>query len=119
MADAGPADWEDDNFGVRFAFFSRTEREIRLRILEGRRSRLEERLARAQAHLSRTRQRTDQYALELHRHEIDAAEREVRWLSDLITAERHRNEGDGHASSPQAARIHGPPEPTETKDIDE
>src|SRR5687768_730290 len=36
--------WEDDGFDVRFAFFARTEAEVRLRILEGRRSRLEERL---------------------------------------------------------------------------
>src|SRR5919107_4197694 len=44
MADAGPAAWEDDTFDVRFAFFGRIDREIRLRILEGRRARLEERL---------------------------------------------------------------------------
>ena len=48
MSDAGPATWEDDNFDVRFAFFGRTDREIRLRILEGRRTRLEERLAQVQ-----------------------------------------------------------------------
>ena len=48
MADSGPSAWEDDDFDVRFAFFGRTDREIRLRILEGRRARLEERLARVQ-----------------------------------------------------------------------
>ena len=44
ISQSGPAAWEDDNFDVHFAFFARTEAAVRLRILEGRRSRLEERL---------------------------------------------------------------------------
>ncbi len=44
LGEAGPAAWEDENFGVHFAFFAQTDSEVRLRILEGRRSRLEERL---------------------------------------------------------------------------
>ena len=95
MAEAGPSAWEDDNFDVRFAFFSRTDMEIRLRILEGRRSRLEERLARVQAQLDRTQQRVDRYAMELQRHGVESVEREVRWLSDLITAERDGATGEG------------------------
>jgi DNA-binding PadR family transcriptional regulator len=88
MAQAGPASWEDDNFDVRFAFFSRTDMEIRLRILEGRRSRLEERLERVQSQLERTQKQMDRYATELQRHGVESVEREVRWLSDLINAER-------------------------------
>jgi DNA-binding PadR family transcriptional regulator len=87
MSDAGPATWEDDNFDVRFAFFGRTDREIRLRILEGRRARLEERLAQVRQQLARARE-TDSYAVELQRHGLESVEREVRWLSDLIAAER-------------------------------
>src|ERR1039458_8376160 len=45
LSQTGPAAWEDDGFGVRFAFFGQTRADIRLRILEGRRSRLEERAA--------------------------------------------------------------------------
>lgn len=88
MSDAGPSSWEDDNFELRFAFFGRTDREIRLRILEGRRSRLEERLARAKQQLARS-QGGDTYAVELQRHGLESVEREVRWLSDLIAAERN------------------------------
>lgn len=88
MGEAGPAAWEDDSFDVRFAFFSRTDMEIRLRILEGRRSRLEERLERVQSQLERTRKQMDRYAMELQRHGVESVEREVRWLSDLIAAER-------------------------------
>ena len=88
MAEAGPSAWEDDNFDVRFAFFSRTDMEIRLRILEGRRTRLEERLERVQTQLERTQKKMDRYAMELQRHGVESVEREVRWLSDLIAAER-------------------------------
>jgi len=88
MSEAGPSSWEDDNFDVRFAFFSRTDMEIRLRILEGRRSRLEERLERVQEQLARTQQQMDRYATELQRHEVESVEREVHWLSELINAER-------------------------------
>ncbi|HET8718467.1 MAG TPA: helix-turn-helix transcriptional regulator [Nocardioidaceae bacterium] len=98
MAEAGPAAWEDDSFDVRFAFFSRTDFEIRLRILEGRRTRLEERLARVQGQLERTQKQMDRYATELQRHGVEQVEREVRWLSDLINAERTgRQPGDGSA----------------------
>jgi len=88
MSEAGPSAWEDDNFDVRFAFFSRTDMAVRLRILEGRRTRLEERLERVQAQLSRTQKQMDRYAMELQRHGVESVEREVRWLSELINAER-------------------------------
>ena len=60
--------------------------EIRLRILEGRRSRLEERLDRVQDQLDRTQREMDRYATELQRHGVESVEREVRWLSELIDA---------------------------------
>jgi DNA-binding PadR family transcriptional regulator len=88
MREAGPAAWEDDNFGIYFAFFSRTDAPTRLRILEGRRSRLEERLHAARTTGSRARLRTDAYARELHRHGVESVEREVAWLSTLVQAER-------------------------------
>ncbi|CAA9343714.1 MAG: Transcriptional regulator, PadR family [uncultured Nocardioidaceae bacterium] len=88
MSEAGPSAWEDDSFDVRFAFFSRTDMEIRLRILEGRRTRLEERLERVQAQLAHTQQQMDRYATELQRHGVESVEREVLWLSELIKAER-------------------------------
>src|SRR6266516_7819261 len=38
LSQAGPAAWEDDGFGVHFAFCGQTRADIRLRILEGRRT---------------------------------------------------------------------------------
>jgi DNA-binding PadR family transcriptional regulator len=86
ITDVGPSAWEDEDFNMRFAFFSRTDSEVRLRILEGRRSRLQERLDRATS--NRSAAATDRYVSELHRHAIESVEREVRWLTDLIAAER-------------------------------
>ncbi|GAA6525620.1 helix-turn-helix transcriptional regulator [Intrasporangium sp. DVR] len=88
VAASGPDAWDDDDFDVRLAFFSRTEREVRLRILEGRRSRLEERLARIREVSARNRERMDAYTLVLQQHGEERAEREVRWLEELISAER-------------------------------
>lgn len=85
---AGPSAWEDDNFGVHFAFFGATSAETRIRILEGRRSRLEERIDGVRASVARSRQRVDRYTLELQRHGLESVEREVRWLTELIDNER-------------------------------
>jgi DNA-binding PadR family transcriptional regulator len=93
LAESGPAAWEDDGFGVRFAFFGQTRADIRLRILEGRRTRLEERLDGVRAAMARTRQRLDSYTLELHRHGLESVEREVRWLNELIASERESGGG--------------------------
>ena len=87
VADAGPAAWEDDAFFARFAFFAHTDPATRLRVLEGRRARLDERLVRLREQLTAGGTR-DAYAAELHRHGVEGVEREVRWLGDRIAAER-------------------------------
>src|SRR5579859_3443692 len=92
LAESGPASWEDDGFGVRFAFFGQTRADVRLRILEGRRSRLEERTEAIRAAFTRTRERVDSYTMELHKHGLESVEREVRWLNELIESERAGHE---------------------------
>jgi DNA-binding PadR family transcriptional regulator len=91
---SGPASWEDDGFGVRFAFFGLTRADVRMRILEGRRSRLEERVESFRAGVARTRERVDSYTLELQRHGLESVEREVRWLNELIASERRADAAD-------------------------
>jgi len=100
MSEVGPTAWEDDNFDIRFAFFGRTDMEIRLRVLEGRRTRLQERLDRVQQQLSITEAEVDRYSAELQRHGVESAEREVQWLSDLINAERRDGEPPRRTPSP-------------------
>ncbi len=95
LGQSGPASWEDDGFGIHFAFFGLTQADIRMRILEGRRSRLEERLEAFRAAATRTRERVDSYTLELQRHGLESVEREVRWLNELIATEREQETNSG------------------------
>ncbi len=88
LAHAGPETYDDAGFGVHFAFFARTDRATRLRILEGRRRRIEERRDGLRDVLARASDRIDAYTLELQRHGLEACDREVRWLEELITNER-------------------------------
>jgi DNA-binding PadR family transcriptional regulator len=88
LTQAGPASWEDEQFGVHFAFFGRTDAAVRMRILEGRRIRLQERLETFRASMHRARERLDSYTLALQSHGLESVEREVRWLDELIEAER-------------------------------
>lgn len=87
-ADDGPEAWEDEAFAAHMAFFGRTDAQVRLRILEGRRARLEERLRELEASIARTDERMDLYAERLQRHGVEGAEREVSWLEELIESER-------------------------------
>ncbi len=94
----GPESWEDEAFGVHFAFFASTPAEVRMRILEGRRSRMEERLSNLHASMARNRERIDTYTLALQRHGLEGVEREVRWLNELIENENHRRGGSPDVS---------------------
>jgi DNA-binding PadR family transcriptional regulator len=88
IADAGPQTFEDDGFGVHLAFFSKTPAEIRMRILEGRRRRVEERREGLRCTLARAGEQIDRYTRELHRMGLETSEREVRWLNELIAKEQ-------------------------------
>jgi len=88
LSEAGPSAWEDETFGVHFAFFGQTDPEVRVRILEGRRSRLEQRREGVATSIDRTRTRLDRYTLQLQEHGLESVEREVRWLTELIETER-------------------------------
>ena len=111
ISQSGPAAWEDGTFDVHFAFFSRTEAAVRLRILEGRRSRLEERLEAIRTAAARGRERLDLYTAELQRHGLDSAEREVRWLSELIETERSTGAPPAAVLPPEPPESPEPPEP--------
>ncbi len=89
LGDSGPQSWSDDGFGVHLAFFSRTSSEARMRILEGRRRRVEERREGLRSATSRAAERLDTYTAQLHQLGLDASDREVRWLNELIDLERH------------------------------
>lgn len=110
LAESGPSAWDDEQFGVHFAFFAKADAATRMRILQGRRSRLQERLDQFRSALQRTRERLDAYTLELQRHGLESVEREVRWLDELINAERGTVEApDDTAHSASARKKTGEP----------
>jgi DNA-binding PadR family transcriptional regulator len=109
LAESGPASWEDEECGVHFAFFGQTRADIRLRILEGRRSRLEERMEGVRAVLARTAERVDSYTLELQRYGLESVEREVRWLNELIASERRSEHSSAGGPYPPAGRTDSDP----------
>lgn len=107
LADAGPAAWDDETFGVRFAFFGRTDADTRMRILMGRRGRLEERLEALRGSVTRTRERLDDYTAALHQHGLESVEREVRWLNELIDDERTRSASSTSTRTSTDSRANG------------
>ncbi len=108
LAQVGPETYEDAAFGVHFAFFARTDQDTRLRILEGRRRKVEERREGLRDALTRAAERIDAYTLELQRHGLDACEREVRWLEELIATERSGGQ-PGRPVPPDGSRPAGTP----------
>ena len=102
LGDCGPQSWSDEGFLLHLAFFPRTAAEARIRILEGRRRRVEERREGLRTAMGRAAERLDQYTLQLHQLGVEASDREVRWLNELIAHE-------------QAARASVPPTNTKEK----
>jgi DNA-binding PadR family transcriptional regulator len=88
VADTGPQNYTDDGFGVHLAFFNRTPAEARMRILEGRRRQVEERREGLREAIGRATNSLDRYTRQLHQLGLESSEREVKWLNDLIAAER-------------------------------
>jgi DNA-binding PadR family transcriptional regulator len=88
VADTGPQNFSDDGFGVHLAFFNRTPAEARMRILEGRRRQVEERREGLREAVARASSSIDRYTRQLHQLGLESSEREVKWLNELIAAER-------------------------------
>ena len=101
LSESGPQAWDDEGFGVHLAFFSRTPAEARMRILEGRRRAMEERREGLRAALSRALEQIDNYTQQLHQLGLDACEREVRWLNELIATERAAQDEARESPAPE------------------
>jgi len=92
LADSGPQSSSDDGFEIHLAFFSRTSSEARLRILQGRRRRLETRREGLRAALSKAAGRMDAYTDQLRQLGLESMDREVRWINELIEKETRNND---------------------------
>lgn len=107
LSQVDPASTGDEQFTVRMAFFARTSADVRLRILQGRRIRVEQRREGLRSHLVRTRERLDRYTLQLQEHGLEAIDREVRWLDELIASETSHPTGIT-TNRPQSTTEPGP-----------
>ena len=83
---------EERAFSLKLAFCRYMPPEDRLGLLERRRAHLTERLAQFRSQMKQsmreTKERMDTYTLSLMRHGLDSTESDIRWLDDLIAAER-------------------------------
>jgi hypothetical protein len=86
--EAGPESWDDENFLTYFAFFAKTASAVRLQILQGRRTRLQERVALLESQIEKTEKQMDQYTIKLQNHNLDSVESELKWIDELISSER-------------------------------
>ncbi|MDQ2728013.1 MAG: PadR family transcriptional regulator [Actinomycetota bacterium] len=79
---------DDRVFALRLAFARHLPPDARLGMLERRRARLLERLARLGARVRAGRDRLDGYGRTLAEHDRDVAERDLSWIDQLIASER-------------------------------
>ncbi|MFP5327743.1 MAG: helix-turn-helix transcriptional regulator [Acidimicrobiia bacterium] len=91
-AESASAD-DDRQFSLRLAFARHLPAEARIGLLERRRAHLVERLAQAKANLRSRRERLDAYTQSLIDHGAETTERDIRWLDQLISAERGAVQG--------------------------
>jgi len=87
-AGVSPEDWDDENFEVRFAFFSPTPPSNRLAILEGRQRRLVEKAATLRSEIKKSPS-PDKYLTEWRSHALESVEREIAWLEKMLKNERN------------------------------
>jgi len=95
---------EDNRFRVRLAFFKYLAPDARIRLLERRRTHLEERLSTIKASLATTRERFDTYTLSLMQHGRETTEQDIAWLDGLIAAERRQTTANTVGSKRREAR---------------
>ncbi|HHY08174.1 MAG: PadR family transcriptional regulator [Lawsonella sp.] len=94
LADINKNAFNDEDFGIRLAFFDKTPPTARLQLLEGRRRLLEERRDRLMgsvedptAPLTEVALNTSPYSKGLHELTLDSTKREIAWVNKLIENE--------------------------------
>jgi len=83
-----PDAWDDDAFGLRFAFFGPISHKSRLRILEARHRRLKDRAELFRTELEKSQVALDKYLTEWRLHCLDSADREIAWIEEMMNKER-------------------------------
>jgi DNA-binding PadR family transcriptional regulator len=79
--------WQDDDFVVRFIFFTPTTTMNRVRILQTRLRRLQSKAEMLRDELESQRNGLDKYLEEWRRFSLESLEREIAWLQKMIRKE--------------------------------
>lgn len=80
--------WEEEKFPLRLTFFRYLRPETRVRLLERRKAYLQDKLEVGRRSLAGgSGSKADPYTLSLMRHGVEATERDITWLDELIAAE--------------------------------
>jgi DNA-binding PadR family transcriptional regulator len=108
LEESGPSVTEERNaFMLRLAFFRYMKPEARTRLMESRRGYLQGRLQKMAASLKNVKEKMDGYTVEVMRYGVTEAEHDIRWLDDMLEAERRNGNGNGTnaaAPTPEGAR---------------
>jgi len=100
LEESGPSVTEErDAFMLRLAFFRYTKPETRRRLLEGRRGYLQGYLQKMRGFPKKVKDKVDTWQEELTNYAVNEAEHDIRWLDDMLEAERR----NGNATSTTAA----------------
>jgi len=107
LEESGPSVTEERNaFMLRLAFFRYMKPETRQRLLEGRRGYLQGRLTKMAERMKNWKDRMDAYSVELMRYGVDEAEHDIRWLDDMLEAERRNGNGTSTPAAPAPEGAH-------------
>ena len=107
LEESGPSFTEERNaFMLRLAFFRYMKPETRTRLLEGRRGYLQGRLTKMATTMKNWKDRMDAYSVELMRYGVNEAEHDIRWLDDMLEAERRNGNGTTPAPAPAPEGAH-------------
>lgn len=105
ISEGASSAWEEEKFPLRLAFFRYLKPETRIRLLERRKATLEDKIAEGRRCLRSARLgRTDEYTLKLMCHGMDIAEHDLRWLDELIAAERSAIESQPASTAEPSGR---------------
>ncbi len=107
LEESGPAvTQERDAFMLRLAFFRYMKPETRQRLIEGRRGYLQGYLQKMRAFPKKVRDKVDTWQEELNRYAVNEAEHDIRWLDDMLEAERRNGNGTTNTAAPTPEGAH-------------
>ena len=107
LEESGPQITEERNaFMLRLAFARYMKPETRQRLLEGRRGYLQSYLHKMGASFKKAKVKVDTWQEQLTNYAVNEAEHDIRWLDDMLEAERRNGNGTPNNAAPTPEGAH-------------